>query len=81
MSAPTPETVQLCAVCAQPWELHVRLAYWRLSINEDDEMPTEQEVEESIGFLECIHLLKNANRGPQGPPGPIGMSGPQGAPG
>ena len=78
MSAPTPETVQQCAVCEQPWDKHVRLAYWRLSINEDDEMPTEEEVEAAIGFLECIHLLKEANRGPVGPPGAQGPMGIQG---
>lgn len=78
MSAPTPETVVLCTMCHQPWEKHVRLAYWRLSINEDDEMPTEQEVEEAISFLECIYLLKEASVGPQGPAGPQGPMGIQG---
>lgn len=81
MSAPTPETVVVCAVCGQSWQSHHRLAYWRLSINEDDEMPTEEEVEEAIGFLECIHLLKEVNRGPMGPVGPQGATGIQGIPG
>jgi hypothetical protein len=81
MSAPTPETVVLCAVCGQEWAKHIQLAYWRYLVTEEDDPPTDQQIEDSVGFLECIHLLKNANQGPQGPPGPIGMSGPQGEPG
>lgn len=78
MSRPYPEGILVCAICGQPWDKHIRVAYWRLSINEDDQMPTEQEVEEAVSYLDCIHLLTVANQGPPGPPGPVGMAGPQG---
>jgi len=79
MKRPAPETIQICVVCGQPWEQHVELAYWRLTLsNEDETNPSEEEVEEGISWVECIRLLQEVNRGPMGPPGPIG---PMGAPG
>jgi len=81
MSSPYPEQVLVCSMCGLDWSKHYQLAYWRMQIYEDDAMPTEDEVVQAIGFQECIHLLKEANRGPQGPPGPQGAMGPQGASG
>lgn len=72
---PYPETTQICVICGQPWEDHIKLTYWRMQIMHDDEMPTDEDVENAVSFLECIHLLKVANQGPPGPAGPMGPMG------
>lgn len=81
MSRPRPEGIQVCRTCGQAWEDHIQHAYLRLMwSNEDETTPSEEEVEEAIDYIDCVALLKVANRGPVGPPGPQGPMGIQGRP-
>lgn len=72
---PYPETVQICAICKQPWEQHLGATLFRLQMMGAEDWPEPEELELEVSYLECIHLLKTANQGPAGPPGPAGPMG------
>jgi hypothetical protein len=74
MSHPYAQQVWQCVICELPWEDHIKAAYWRMVINENDPIPSEEDVEKAVSFEECIHLLRMAHQGPPGPQGPMGPS-------
>lgn len=72
---PYPETRQICVICGQPWEEHLGATLFRLQMEGAEDWPSPEELETKVSYLECIHLLKVAQRGPAGPQGPTGPMG------
>ena len=86
---PEPVLVQVCRSCGQPWDKHITWARHAFVVDyidrggDDEPEPLWDALdgnERAPYFLltHCIMLLREANRGPVGPPGMQGPMGPAG---
>lgn len=81
MAKPAPKQITVCTLCNLSWRDHLEVAVeWArdaqmLDYDEEGTEPTPDEVNAQLTTEACVVLLKEANRGPMGPPGVMGPMG------